>query len=300
MKKLVISNSHNPYFNIALENHLFNEASEDLCVYLWQNDSCVIVGRNQNLFVECDLHYLEKEGIYPVRRLSGGGAVFQDRGNLCFTIITKEELGNTEKNIALVEAALKELGITCEFSVRNDLLVEGRKFSGHAYYVEDGNYMYHGTMMVDVDLEELTRALTPLKLKLESKGIKSVRGRVVNLCEVNPEITIEKLINAFKCVYNYDKIEYINEDALQLPLASQLASDEWLYGESPKFNIQLEKKYDLGNIAVRIFVEDGMMSEVTISCDSLEPIDFAPAIKNLKGQLFTEDFVWEQIEKCFY
>ena len=297
MKKLVISNSHNPYFNIALENHLFQEATEDLCVYLWQNDPCVIVGRNQNLFVECDLHYLEKAGIYPVRRLSGGGAVYQDQGNLCFTIITKEELGNTEENIALVDAALKELGITCEFSGRNDLLVEGRKFSGHAYYVEDGNYMYHGTMMVDVDLEELTRALTPLKLKLASKGITSVRSRVVNLSEINHEITIKKVIKAFKCVFEYDKIEYINEENLKLPLRDKLSSKEWLYGESPKFNLQLEKKVELGNIAVRLFVEDGKISEVTISCDSLEMIDFTPAIKNLKNQLFTEKFVWEEIEK---
>ncbi len=300
MNQLVISNSHNPYFNIALENHLFHEATEDLCVYLWQNDPCVIVGRNQNLLVECDVHYLEKKGIYPVRRLSGGGAVYQDCGNLCFTIITKEIVADTKKNIALVEEALKELGIICEFSGRNDLLVDGRKFSGHAYYVEDGHYMYHGTMMVNVDLEELTRALTPLKLKLESKGIESVRNRVVNLCEINSKITIETLINAFKKVFHYDKITYIDEADLQLPLANQLATTEWLYGESPKFNIQLEKKSHCGNTALRIYVEDGKISDIMVSCDSLDAIDFTPAIEELKGQLFMEDFVWEQIEKCYH
>lgn len=296
MKKIIISEEFDPYFNIAAEHQLFLASEEDIHLFLWQNDASVIIGRNQNLYAECNLAYLREHNIKAVRRFSGGGAVYHDKGNVNFTFITKEKTANPVQFIELIQSAMQRLGIDCEFSGRNDLLYKNQKFSGHAYYTEDDHYMYHGTILVNVNFEQLGKALTPSVLKLKSKGIESIKSRVVNLSEISSKITTDNIIQAFIETFDCKNIEYINKANLDTPLEKLLSSDDWLYDESPKFDIELERKSSFGNMSVQISVTDGLIQHVNINTDSLHLFDFKTCENELKWKRFDEQTVWEYID----
>lgn len=297
MKKIIISESFDPYFNLATEHEMFLDSEEDVHLFLWQNDASVVIGRNQNLYAECNLAYLKEHNINAVRRFSGGGAVYQDKGNVNFTFITKDKSANQAIFIEIIQSAMKRLDIDCEFSGRNDLLYRNQKFSGHAYYTDGDNYMYHGTILVNVDFEQLGKVLTPSALKLKSKGIESVKSRVVNLSEVNIEITIQRVMNAFIESFDGEHIEYINKSNVALKLEEILSSNEWLYGQSPYFDIELEHKFPFGNISVYISVLDGLMKDVRINSDSLKPLNYKTCEEELNGKYFNEEIIWEYISK---
>lgn len=297
MKKIIISNEFDPYFNIAAENQLFLASDEDMHLFLWQNDASVIIGRNQNIYAECNLAYLKEHDIKVVRRFSGGGAVYHDKGNINFTFITKEKEASQVKFIELIQVAMANLGIDCEFSGKNDLLYKKQKFSGHAYYTDGENYMYHGTILVNVNFEQLEKALTPSMLKLKSKGIASVRSRVVNLSSIHNVITTDKVIQAFIETFDCKNIEYIDKTNFAAPLEQMLSSYDWLYAQSPKFDMELEHRYSFGNVSVRISNSDGMIQSVKINTDSLYPYDFTPCEDKLIGKCFNEQAVWECIEQ---
>lgn len=297
MNKIIISNEFDPYFNIAAENQLFLESDEDIHLYLWQNDKSIIIGRNQNLYAECNLSYLKENDIKPVRRFSGGGAVYHDKGNVNFTFITKEKNADQENFLELIKSAMLKLGVECEFSGRNDLLYKEQKFSGHAFFTDDDNYMYHGTVLVDVDMSQLGKSLTPSKLKLQSKGISSVKSRVVNLSTINKEITSKKVIEAFISVFQAEKIEYIDKTNYKPPLEKMLSSFEWLYGESPSFGIELEHRFSFGNVTLSIDTNDGLIEKIKINTDSLELYDFKECENQLKGKRFNQDEIWEYIKQ---
>ncbi|WP_077611395.1 lipoate--protein ligase [Clostridium sp. Marseille-P2415] len=293
MKKIIRSEEFNPYFNIAAEHQLFLASDEDIHIFLWQNDASVIVGRNQNLYAECNLSYLKEHNIQAVRRFSGGGAVYHDKGNVNFTFITKERSASQVQFIELIRSAMLRLGIDCEFSGRNDLLFKNQKFSGHAYYTDGDNYMYHGTILVHVDFEQLGKALTPSMLKLNSKGIGSVKSRVINLSEINNEITVEKVIEAFIETFHCKNIEFINKTNFEAPLEQLLSSHDWLYAQSPDFDIVLERKYSFGNVSVHIAAVNGLMERIKINTDSLQLYDFKICEDELNGKCFREEAVWE-------
>ena len=297
MKKIVISEEFDPYFNIAAEHQLFLSSEEDVQLFLWQNDSSVIIGRNQNLYAECDLTYLKEHGIKAVRRFSGGGAVYHDKGNVNFTFITKEASANQDHFIRLIQSAMQRLGIDCEFSGRNDLLYKNRKFSGHAYYTDGDHYMYHGTVLVNVNFEQLEHALTPSKMKLKSKGVESVRSRVINLSEINSEITAQSVIRAFMEAFECNHMEIINKKNFQPPLENVLSSDNWMFAQSPKFDAQLERNYPFGNMSVSISIADDLIQNVKINTDSLKLYDFKACEKGLCNTHFNEQAVWDYIEQ---
>ncbi|WP_349947812.1 lipoate--protein ligase [Lacrimispora sp. BS-2] len=297
MKKIVISEEFDPCFNIAAEHQLFLSSQEDIHLFLWQNDSSVIIGRNQNLYAECNLGYLREHNVKAVRRFSGGGAVYHDKGNVNFTFITKEASAGQDHFIKLIQSAMQRLGIDCEFSGRNDLLFKDRKFSGHAYYTDGDNYMYHGTVMVNVNFEQLENALTPSKIKLKSKGVESVRSRVINLSEINSEITAQSVIQAFIETFECKNIEYINKNNFQPPLEKILSSDNWMFAQSPKFDVELERNYSFGNMSVYISIADDMIQNVKISTDSLKLYDFKACEKELYQTHYNEQAVWDCIER---
>lgn len=297
MKKIVISEEFDPYFNIAAEHQLFLSSEEDIHLFLWQNDSSVIIGRNQNLYAECDLTYLKEHDIKAVRRFSGGGAVYHDKGNVNFTFITKEASANQDHFIRLIQSAMQRLGIDCEFSGRNDLLYKNRKFSGHAYYTDGDHYMYHGTVLVNVNFEQLEHALTPSKMKLKSKGVESVRSRVINLSEINSEITAQSVIRAFMEAFECNHMEIINKKNFQPPLENVLSSDNWMFAQSPKFDAQLERNYPFGNMSVSISIADDLIQNVKINTDSLKLYDFKACEKGLQNTHFNEQAVWGYIEQ---
>lgn len=297
MNKIMISSEYDPYFNIAAENQLFLNADEDIHLFLWQNDASVIIGRNQNLYAECNLRYMKEHKIKAVRRFSGGGAVYHDKGNLNFTFITKEKTASQGKFLELIQSAIAKLGIKCEFSGRNDLLYKKQKFSGHAYYTDGDNYMYHGTILVSVDNGQLEKALTPSMLKLKSKGIASVKNRVVNLSSIDSEITVERVKQAFIDAFPCKNVECIDKTNFKAPLEQMLSSYDWLYAQAPEFEIELERRYPSGNVSVYITSSDGMIQNVKINTDSLYLFDFKPCENELRGKCFCEQAVWESIDQ---
>ena len=199
IKRLLLcrSRSFDPYETLALEEALLSRVGEgELILYLWQNERTVVIGKNQNPWKECRTALLAEEGGCLARRLSGGGAVFHDLGNLNFTFLMTAGDYDLPRQLTVLERACQSLGIPARRSGRNDLLADGRKFSGNAFYKHNGKAYHHGTLMVDVDLEMVQRYLSPSKAKLAAKGVDSVRSRVVNLREFVPDLTIPRLADA--------------------------------------------------------------------------------------------------------
>ena len=295
MNRLVISEETNPYYNLALEEELLKTVrNNETILYLWQNDKTVVIGRNQNPYLECNIDYMNENNIFLARRISGGGAVFHDLANLNFTFVTKEENVDLEKQMKVLKLAVEGFGLKVEFSGRNDLLVNGRKFSGHAFYNEDGNYFHHGTLMVNVNVNILGDVLNPSKLKLKSKGIKSVKSRVINLNELNNEITIESLKISLKKAFEkiYGKIS--EKDIYNVNLKTPKFYDKyknplWNFGESPKYDVILEEKLPIGNIQVNLNIENGIVKEGRIHSDTLKNIDFKNIEEKLTGKIFLKD-----------
>ena len=176
-----------PHRNLATEAYLTETVPEDTCIlYLWQNRHTVVIGRNQNAWRECRTTLLEQEGGVLARRLSGGGAVYHDMGNLNFTFSLPTAAYDLRRQQEVLVAACRRLGIPAECSGRNDILTGGRKFSGNSFYHHGGRSFHNGTLLIDVDMEKLGRYLAPSQGKLESKGVASVRSRVVNLSQIQP------------------------------------------------------------------------------------------------------------------
>lgn len=267
-----------PYHNIALEKYLLDNLTPGDCVlYLWQNKNTVVIGRNQNAWAECRTTLLEQEDGRMARRLSGGGAVFHDLGNLNFTFLVNEEDYDVDKQLSVIQTALAALGLTAEKSGRNDLLVEGRKFSGNAFFHRNGHAYHHGTLLVSADMEKLSRYLTPPKAKLEAKGVASVRSRVANLTEFLPELTCDQLrghmIRAFSQVYGLPCSELslpACANAVIETTAAELSGWEWLFGSRLPFSFSCEAKFDWGWIQLQLQVESGLVLDAQVYSDAMD------------------------------
>ena len=271
-----ISESNDPYENIATEKFLFDTLSEnDISLYLWQNKDTVVIGKNQNPAAECRISVFEEEGIKLARRLSGGGCVFHDMGNLNFTFLCSEENYSPEKQTEIIMNACSMAGIRTEFSGRNDILAEGRKFSGNAFYISKGKVCRHGTLMIDTDTERLTRLLTPSKAKLQSKGIKSVKSRVINLSELSSELTTEKMkeymLGAFGCCYGKTPcpIKEVDKKRIDI-LAGELSSWEYLYGKTLPFSASFEAHFLWGSAQLNLDVRHAVIENAVFYTDSMD------------------------------
>lgn len=303
--KIYISESFDPKFNLSLEEWLMKncEKNEEI-LYLWQNENTIVIGRNQNPYKECDVKKLKDDGVQLVRRLSGGGAVYHDLGNLNFTFIASEENYNVEHNMNVILNGISKFGIQGYFNGRNDLLVEDRKFSGNAFINEGGMNCHHGTLLVDVDFNKLSRYLTVSPLKLRSKGIESVKARVINLKEISPEITIENLKRAIISSFNElnnTKAKMIILDEEAVDVASYLkkyGSWDWNYSESPDFTITLEEKFHWGLIDINIEFSDGLIKNCRFYTDALLLEDFQRLEKKLQNEQFKKGNILKAIEEC--
>ena len=190
-------NGTDPYRNLALEQYLTEHVADDACIlYLWQNQNTVVIGRNQNAWQECRTGLLEQEGGTLARRLSGGGAVFHDMGNLNFTFSVSTENYDLSRQQRVILEACRLLGIQAELSGRNDLLAQGRKFSGNSFYNHGGRSFHNGTLLIDADMTKMGRYLSPSPAKIASKGVASVASRVVNLRELCPGLTVAGMTSA--------------------------------------------------------------------------------------------------------
>lgn len=266
-----------PYRNIATEKYLLDSVAPGTCVlYLWQNQNTVVIGRNQNAWAECRTTLLEQEGGHLARRLSGGGAVFHDLGNLNFTFLMQEEDYDLDKQLSVISEAVGLAGITVERSGRNDLLAQGCKFSGNAFYHSRGHAYHHGTLLVDADMEKLSRYLTPSKAKLQSKGVASVRSRVVNLKELSPTLTVSLLERymeeAFCRVYGFtaEPVVFSEDAKKQIEEAARTLSGwEWLYGQKLPFSVSLEDRFSWGGIQLQFQITSGKISAVRVYSDAM-------------------------------
>lgn len=269
----------NPKLNLALEEYAlrnFDTSTDYLLFYI--NEPSIIIGRNQNTLEEIHLEYVEDKQIHVVRRVSGGGAVYHDLGNLNFSFITNHDgksISNFKKFTAPVIRVLNQMGVQAELKGRNDILVNERKISGTAQFSTGKRMISHGTLLFNTDMTEVVKALQVKMSKIESKGHKSVRSRVANITEFlkNPMTMegfksqlLQGLYEASEPFETYRLTEKEWEAVHKLK-AEKYDLWDWNFGRSPKSNIQRTKRFDIGEIDMRIHIDKGHISDLTIYGD---------------------------------
>ena len=273
------STQYDPWYNLALEEHLLKNVVEEdqVILYLWQNQHTVVIGRNQNAWKQCRCKELEDSGGKLARRLSGGGAVYHDLGNMNFTFLMHRRHYNLERQLEVLLQAVKKEGIDARFSGRNDLVADGRKFSGNAFYFEENRCYHHGTLLVDVNFDDMTKYLQVSSAKMRSKAVESVKARVVNLRELSPALTIESMADsvasAFIAVYGGEK-EVNNVDPSSMDLEdgyNHYASWDWRYGKTPNFDVEFSNRFDWGEIDMGLSLQKAHITEAVIWSDAMNP-----------------------------
>lgn len=302
--KIFDGTSFDPYYNLAVEKQLLDHVQPGECIlYLWQNQNTVVIGRSQNAWLECRTSLLDSEGGVMARRLSGGGAVFHDLGNLNFTFLVKTEDYDVDRQLSVIQEACRLAGIQAEKSGRNDLLAEGRKFSGNAFYHSGGHSYHHGTLMVDVDKDKLGRYLSPPKAKLQAKGVASVRSRVVNLKELAPNLTIDLLkkymVQAFETVYGLipTTFAFTAEDMVAIRQTEEKnKSWDFLFGAPLPFTFQCEEKFDWGYVHLQLDAKNGIIQGCKVYSDAMD-WSLAPNLeKALTGCAFRLDDMMQVLQ----
>lgn len=302
--RIIKSLAHDPWVNLAIEEHLLGQITEDeVMLYLWQNENTVVIGRNQNAWKECRHLELEREGGKLARRLSGGGAVYHDLGNLNFTFITNKKHYDLEKQLTVILQAVKKLGIKAEFSGRNDLEIEGKKFSGNAYFFNKDRALHHGTILINSDLTKLSRYLQVSPGKIISKGIDSVQARVVNLVEVCKSVTLDAVIKgmeeSFIVVYGGDAQEVaVDRNAFNIEaLVLKYSSWEWRFGNTPEFDISLSHRFGWGEIELGFCIKNALIDSVQVNSDAMDESLIREIGKSIEGCPFRKDLMIERLLK---
>ena len=298
---IYMTTSTDPWKNLGVEEYLLNTQAVPT-LYLWQNDRTVVIGRHQNAWAECDVKALEDFGGKLARRLSGGGAVYHDLGNLNFTFILPNDVFDRARQNRVILNAVRAVGIHAEANGRNDLTADGRKFSGHAFCTRGANSYHHGTLMVASDLERLTSFLTVDASKLASKAVSSVRSRVVNLRELSPELGIVELAQALTDAFvaEYGEAECFNvekdlKNAEIEELGRKYASWDWRFGETPRFDARFKTRFPWGGVEVQLELRDAKVERAKVYTDALDT-EFAGELEEkLVGTAFDAAAVREKV-----
>lgn len=292
------STSTDPHFNLAMEQYIFDHMDKAQPYFmLWQNDNAVIVGRHQNTAREVNKAFVEQHGVSVVRRLSGGGAVYHDMGNLNFTFITDAgKQDSTRSGLDMkafarpVVEALRSLGVPAELSGRNDMTIDGRKFSGNAQYIHKGRVMHHGTLMYDCDLSAVSGALQVSKDKIAGKGVQSVRSRVTNLKDYMGDITLQQFKQRLvSTMFRHSPLQWHEFTEAELERAHEIQRErydlwEWNWGRSPKYSIEKSRRIpDVGGITLQMEVEKGIISAFHSSGDFFSGGDVADVAERMIG-----------------
>ncbi|MFJ7931184.1 lipoate--protein ligase [Peribacillus sp. NPDC096448] len=292
-----------PRINLAIEEYALKHLDIDETYLLFYiNRPSIIIGRNQNTIEEINSDYVDGNGITVVRRLSGGGAVYHDLGNLNFSFITRDDgdsFHNFRKFTQPVVETLEKLGIHAELSGRNDILAEGKKISGNAMFSTKGRMFSHGTLLFQSEMDHIVSALKVKKDKIESKGIKSIRSRVGNIADFLKEpMSVEEfrsflLQNIFKdsgkvteyvlTETDWEKIHEISEERYQ--------NWEWNYGKSPKFNLQNSHRFPVGSVDIRLEVNRGIIENCKIYGDFFGVGEVADIEQKLTGIRYEKEAI---------
>lgn len=299
--------------NLAIETYLMEHANlDEPILYFYINSPCIIVGRYQNVLEEINQDYVDQHHIILTRRTSGGGAVYDDLGNVSFSFITKDDgdaVGNFKRFTDPVINALHEMGATgATMTGRNDLTIDGKKFSGNAMHVEKGRMFSHGTLMYDVDQSVLTKALNVPADKIASKGIKSVRSRVTNLkphfAPAYQNLTIEEFRDALaKKILNIKNLEDANTYVLDDEALAGVHDLEqryfknwdWIYGKSPAFNVKRREHFAAGTVEFSLNVDEGHITNIQITGDFFGQAD----IKDVENRLIGTKYESNAVKQVF-
>lgn len=285
--------STNPYYNLAVEEYLLNNSDDDIFM-LWQNSPTVVIGRNQNAYAEVKLDYAKDNGIFVSRRITGGGAVYHDLGNINYTFITSESKAKALDYAYFTRPiidALASLGLNCNLSGRNDIECDGKKFSGNAQYSSNGRILHHGTLLFDTDVSVLSSVLKVDKEKLEYKAVKSHKSRVVNLLTL-----LDKKISVGEFIEHIEKyvlenlgaqISSVEDNAEITRLYERNSSEEWIYSSKrylTDYTVHKRKKYSFGIVNVEIKLAKDIIEDIVISGDFFGLGDINELEAKLKGQ----------------
>ena len=302
MKLISNRNINDASINLALEEYCvrnFDMKNENYLLF-YINDPSIIIGKHQCTLEEINYGYVKENNIRVVRRISGGGAVYHDKGNLNFSFLQKhssDSIHNFEMFTRPVRDALIAMGVNAELTGRNDIVVEGRKISGNAQFTNLKNMFSHGTLLFDSHIEDVVQALNVKKDKIESKGIKSIRSRVANISEyLKEKMTIEEFKEFItKYIFKeYNEIPIIDLSEDEWGKVYKLSDEkyktwEWNFGRSPEFNIRKKNRFDFGQIDARIQVKNGIIQNIKIYGDFLGSGEIEDIEQPLMGKYFKEE-----------
>lgn len=295
------SPSRDPYFNLALEEYAFEylDKSQEYFI-LWQNANTIVIGNYQNTAEEINQAFVDQKGIKVARRLSGGGAVYHDNGNLNFTYIVHrngQDLFNFEAFAAPIVKVLRDMGLKAEFSGRNDLLLDGKKISGSSQYMRKDRILNHGCIMLDSNMANVTDALRPKDAKFESKSVKSVRSRITTInANLKEPITMEafkaKIVKELHSREGIQTRTLTREDYRNIEKLrdEKYATWEWNYGKSPAYSYRRECKFDFGLVCALAEIEKGVIEEVKLYGDFFGNGDIRELESALQGERLDEGF----------
>jgi lipoate---protein ligase len=283
-----------PARNLAVESCLLETVPDGAYIlYLWQNSRTVVIGRNQNAWKECRVDQLAKDGGWLVRRLSGGGAVYHDMGNLNFTFLVAQKDYDLARQQEIILRAVRSFGLAAEATGRNDIEIGGRKFSGNAFYRSGDRAYHHGTLLIDADMEQMSKYLNVPSQKLEGRGIQSVKSRVVNLSSLSSGITVpsisEAMIHSFGevCGFVPKTLPETGVDAARAAeLEARFGSWDWNYGRSAPFTCSFSRRFPWGNAEVCLDVTDGVVADCAIYSDAMDSLIISRVARSLVGQPF--------------
>ncbi|MEC3654176.1 lipoate--protein ligase [Bacillus siamensis] len=302
-------NITDPRINLAIEEYCVKHLDpEQTYLLFYVNQPSIIIGKNQNTIEEINTKYVEDNGIIVVRRLSGGGAVYHDLGNLNFSFITKDDgdsFHNFKKFTEPVIQALRQLGVEAELSGRNDIVADGRKISGNAQFSTKGRIFSHGTLMLDSAIDHVVSALKVKKDKIESKGIKSIRSRVANISEfLDDKMTADEFkkhllhhifnTNDLSKVPEY-KLTDVDWKAIRKISEERYQNWDWNFGRSPAFNLQHSKRYPVGSIDLRLEVKKGIIQDCKIFGDFFGAKDVSEVEQALIGKQYDRTAIREAL-----